>query len=163
MGETWIRKGRHVENMEKLDHGGGLAFLPFIYLTWFVPAPAPAIYSICIFHAHFCSPDAVPSSVPFFVQFSVIFWIHSWTVMFPKTYFYNYFQWFVEYFVQLFGQFQRSSPLSVQPHRALDRRSDFRPPSWKMGFLRPDRAHKFVLPSGDRTVGLSPSDGLARC
>ena len=40
-------------------------FLPFIHLTWFVPAPAPAIYSICIFHLHFCSPDAIPISFHF--------------------------------------------------------------------------------------------------
>ena len=53
-----------------------LQFLPFIHLTWFVPAPTPAIYSICIFHLHFCSPDAIPISVPFWVQFSVHFVFH---------------------------------------------------------------------------------------
>ena len=63
--------------------------------------------------------------------------------------------------VQLFGRFQRTSPLSVRPYRTLDHRSDFRPSSWKMGYLRPDRGHEFILPPGGRTVGLSSPDGLA--
>ena len=76
-------------------------FLPFIHLTWFVPAPAPAIYSICIFHslAHrqHVSLILVPFLVQFFVHFgfhfgvhfgskigskTVLFWFHFWNPFF---------------------------------------------------------------------------------